>query len=81
MKITVTRIGNSRGIRIPKPILDELELDDEVELDVEGDHLIVRPARHARKGWSEAFGKMKARGDDTLIDVPATEWDKSEWEW
>jgi len=85
--ITTTRIvniGNSRGIRIPKLILDRLEPVEEVELTVEQDQLIVRPVRHARAGWDERFGAMAAAGDDRLLDAGSlglTQWDAEEWEW
>jgi len=79
----VVKIGNSRGIRIPKPLLDRLGLIEEVELAVEGDQLIVRPIRHPRDGWDEQFELMAKRGDDRLLDAETfslTHWDMEEWE-
>ncbi|MCA1734267.1 MAG: AbrB/MazE/SpoVT family DNA-binding domain-containing protein [Acidobacteria bacterium] len=78
MKASVIRIGNSRGIRLPKPILEQCGIEDEVEIEVEGGRLIIRPATAPRAGWSEAFGEG---GEDTLRETPAPEWDESEWEW
>ena len=80
----VVKIGNSRGIRIPKPLLDRLGLAEEVELAVEGDQLIIRPIRRPRDGWDERFELMAKRGDDRLLDAEApslTHWDAEEWEW
>jgi antitoxin MazE len=80
----VVKIGNSRGIRIPKPLLDQLGLAEEVELVVEGDQLIIRPIRRPRDGWDEQFELMAERGDDRLLDAEApslTRWDAEEWEW
>jgi antitoxin MazE len=80
----VVKIGNSRGIRIPKPLLDRLGLAEEVELAVEGDQLIIRPIRRPRDGWDEQFELMAKRGEDRLLDVEAsslTRWDAEEWEW
>ena len=80
----VVKIGNSRGIRIPKPLLDRLGLAEEVELAVEGDQLIIRPIRRPREGWDEQFELMAKRGDDGLLDVEAsslTRWDAEQWEW
>ena len=80
----VVKIGNSRGIRIPKPLLDRLGLAEEVELAVEGDQLIIRPIRRPRDGWDEQFELMAKRGDDRLLDAEApslTHWDAEEWEW
>jgi len=80
----VVKIGNSRGIRIPKPLLDRLGLAEEVELAVEGDLLVIRPIRRPRDGWDEQFELMAKRGDDRLLDAEApnlTRWDAEEWEW
>ena len=81
-KTRIVRIGNSRGIRIPKTLLQEAELPDEVELHAEPGRLIVEPMSHARKGWATAAQRMRARSDDRLLDEPtATRFDSKEWEW
>lgn len=84
MKTSLVRIGNSRGIRIPKTILEQCRLSETVELDVEKDRLVIRPARKPRSGWEEAFRLMAQRGDDALLDresLTSTRWDRAEWEW
>ncbi len=84
MKTTVIRIGNSRGIRIPKKLLEQCQLEDEVELEVVDKQLIVRPAVKPRSRWGEAFRRMHEKGDDQLLDhdaLPQTEWEKTEWQW
>jgi len=82
LKAQIIRIGNSRGIRIPKVYLDQLGLRDEVELAVQSDRLVIRPARRRRQGWEEQFRAMAERGDDKLLDGPIpTKWDETEWEW
>lgn len=83
-KTRIITIGNSRGIRIPKLLLDHLGAVEEVELTVEEDQLIIRPVRHARAGWDEQFAAMAAAGDDRLLDPESsslTRWDAEEWEW
>jgi antitoxin MazE len=78
------RIGNSRGVRIPKPLIEQVGLQDEVEIAVEGSSLIIRSAARPRAGWATAFRTMAERGDDRLLDVAGgstTKWDKDEWEW
>jgi len=71
MKAEIVRIGNSRGIRIPKKVIER-----------EGE-LVIRATSQARKGWDEAFRSMHQHGDDVLRDLDAatTEWDRSEWQW
>lgn len=83
-KTRIVKIGNSRGIRIPKLVLDQLKLGDEVELAVEQGQLVIRPLRHPRAGWEEQFGRMAEHADDRLLDqgtIGPTEWDQDEWEW
>ncbi len=84
MKARIVRIGNSHGIRIPKPLLEEVGLRDEVELEVKDRALVVRPGGRPREGWDAAFGAMAGRGDDALLDAEAVStagWDEEEWEW
>jgi antitoxin MazE len=81
-KTRIVRIGNSRGIRIPKTLLDEAKLPEEVELHAEPGRLVVQAARRARSGWAVAARRMRAQGDDvTLDESTATEFDREEWEW
>ena len=84
MKTRIVKIGNSRGVRIPKLLIKETGLGEEVEIQVEGNRLIIAPAGHPRAGWSTSFRKMARAGDDELLDKDAqvgTVWDESEWEW
>ena len=84
MKARIVRVGNSRGIRIPKPLIEQTGLSDEVTIEAEGSSLVIRAARRARAGWAEAFRAMAAAGDDRLLDadaMPPPEWDRREWQW
>lgn len=84
MKTHIVRIGNSRGLRLPKTILTQCRLEGAVELEVEDNRLVVRSARAPRAGWDLAFATMAARGDDTLLDrdtLKPTDWDRTEWRW
>ena len=81
-KTRIVKIGNSRGIRIPKTLLDEAELPDEVELHAERGRLVVQAARRPRSGWAAAAKRMGAHGDDVLLDESTvTKFDREEWEW
>jgi antitoxin MazE len=78
----VVKIGNSRGIRIPRTILEQAGLTDQVEMTVEGNRLIVSSAYRPRAGWKAQFAEMAAKGDDRLLDaVASTQWDEDEWTW
>lgn len=82
VRTQVIKIGNSRGIRIPKPLIDQAKLGNEVEIAVQRGHLVIRPVARPRAGWGEQFRAMAERGDDMLLDKPAsTKWDRSEWVW
>jgi antitoxin MazE len=84
MRTRIVRIGNSQGIRIPKLLLEEAKLGDEVELVVEDDRLVISPLHGPRDGWDEAFARMAEAGDDDLLDAPLaplTTWDEDGWQW
>ena len=84
MKTHIVRIGNSQGVRIPKPLLVQTGLQGEVEISAEDGSLVIRSVRKPRDGWASAFQEMARRGDDALLDEVAptmSDWDKDEWEW
>lgn len=82
MKTRIVRIGNSQGIRVPKPLLDQAHLPEEVELCAEPGRIVVRAARGPRDGWADAARAMRARNEDELLDEPtATPFDLEEWTW
>ena len=81
-KTRIVRIGNSRGIRVPKILLDQAQLPDEVELHAEPGRLVVQATRRPRSGWAEAAQAMSGHGQDGLLDAPAaTRFDREEWKW
>ena len=68
MLVTIRKLGNSRGILIPKPLLKEAGLSDQAELHVEGNTLVLRkPTAPPRAGWAEASKKIASAGDDALV--------------
>jgi len=82
MRARLVRIGNSRGIRLPKNVLAEAQLEDEVELKAEPGCIVIRSARRPRAGWAEAARQMRERGEDRLLDPPvSTRFDREEWKW
>ena len=83
VRTRIIKIGNSQGIRIPKPLLEQTGLSGEVELEIEEKKIIIHAAEHPRQAWDEAFIAMAEQGDDQLLDpeVIDAEWDEEEWEW
>jgi antitoxin MazE len=67
-QVAIRRIGNSRGIVIPKPLLAQIELEGHAEMTIERDALVLRrPAKHTRAGWAAAAKKIAELGDDALV--------------
>ncbi len=82
VKIELVRIGNSRGIRIPKPVIEQCGFGDTVELRVEHDRLIVSPDSLPRQGWEKAFQTACPPAiDELLLDCIPSEFDRDEWQW
>ena len=67
MEISVVKIGNSRGIRFSKTIIERYNIRDTVEMILDKGHIIIKPLSRPRKGWDKAFIEMHANGDDKLI--------------
>ena len=82
-KARIVKIGNSQGIRIPKLLLEQADIGDEVELEVQDGQLIIRQSRMPRFGWDDQFAKMAKNEDDHLLDsdIIDSKWDSEEWEW
>jgi len=82
MLASVVQIGNSRGIRLPKRIIHELNIKDEVELIINKDELIIKGVKkRPRQGWDEAFAKMSADKADKLLLPDNIDNETFEWVW
>ncbi len=82
MKTKIVRIGNSRGVRIPKSFIDEAGLEMDVEMRVVESGILIEASTPRRSGWAEAAAQLKDRGDDGLLDEPTlTDFDDTEWTW
>lgn len=80
MKARLVRIGNSRGVRLPKTIIAQAGLTDEVELGVRDGAVVIARATSARSGWADAARQMRQRDEDRLIDASTpTHFDEKEW--
>ena len=83
MKSTIRKIGNSKGIILPRIFLKECFIEDEVSIEVKNNHIIISaPDNVKRNGWEQAFKEMAANGDDKLI-IPDLFNDEeiTDWKW
>ncbi|MDP3929203.1 MAG: AbrB/MazE/SpoVT family DNA-binding domain-containing protein [Bacteroidota bacterium] len=82
MELAIINIGNSKGIRLSKTILEKYSINDKIELILEKDYIILKPKKEPRKGWEKSFKKMHENGDDQLLmndifeDETFEEWSK-----
>ncbi|MCO4862327.1 AbrB/MazE/SpoVT family DNA-binding domain-containing protein [Cupriavidus sp. WGlv3] len=82
MKATIRKMGNSQGVLIPKAILAQLGLENEVEMEIVNDTLVLcRPRQAPRQGWAEASRQIAAAGDDTLVLGELPNADDAELKW
>lgn len=82
MEVAIVSIGNSKGIRIPKAILEQCHIKQEVNLETKGESIIIKPLkREPRKDWEKAFQKMHENKDDELLIGDRIDLDMENWEW
>ena len=67
MKTSIIQIGNSKGLRLSKTILERYNIKDTVELILEKGRIIIKPLDQPRKGWDKAFNQMHQNNDDDLL--------------
>jgi len=84
IKVKIIRIGNSKGIRLSKSLIEQYDMKDEVLLEAKKDSIVIRSVKNPRANWEKLFEKMRLRGDDVLLDEGiefASDWDQEEWQW
>ena len=84
IKVKIIRIGNSKGIRLSKSLIEQYNLKDEVLLQAKKDSIVIRPVENPRADWEKSFEDMRLRGDDGLLDEGTeieSEWEQAEWQW
>lgn len=86
IRTRIIKIGNSQGIRIPRLLLEQSGLHDEVELVLDAEQLVIRSIPNPRAGWDEQFRRLTEQGDDDGLFEPETLpsltlWDEEEWTW
>ena len=82
MKANIVSVGNSKGIRIPKAMLKQLDIHNHVEIKVEDEGIIIKPIKgKPREGWDSAFKMMHERKEDALFIDEKTDFEMEGWEW
>ena len=84
IKVKIIRIGNSKGIRLSKSLIEQYNMKDEVLLEAKRDSIVIRPIGNPRVDWEQSFEDMRLRGDDVLFDEGIeleSEWEQAEWQW
>jgi len=83
MKTELIRIGNSRGVRIPKLLIEQVGLGHRVELWAESDRVVIAPQRRPRQGWEESFAVAGSPAKDELLleDSGVNSFDVKDWNW
>ena len=67
MELSVIKIGNSKGIRLSKTMIDKYNIKDTVDVILEKEQIVIKPVSRPRTGWEDAFMKMNKNGDDKLL--------------
>ena len=67
MELSIINIGNSKGIRLSKTILEKYNIQDKIELVLEKEFIVLKPKTEPRKNWEKAFEKMRENNDDQLL--------------
>jgi antitoxin MazE len=83
MKTELIRIGNSRGVRIPKPLIEQVGFGDSVDLRVENGQIVLAKETSPRDGWEQAFRAAESTTRDPLLlkDAAPNDFDEKEWNW
>jgi len=82
MKAKLVQIGNSRGVRLPKPMIEEAGLNDHVDIRVKEGSIIITSNLKPRIGWADCAKRLRDRNDDILTDQStSTAFDETEWKW
>ena len=82
MKAKLVQIGNSRGVRLPKPMIEEAGLRDDVDIYVKEGSIVITSNFKQRNGWAESAQQLHNRNEDILIDhSSSTCFEETEWKW
>ena len=82
MLVNVIQIGNSKGLRIPKSVLKQCNIQDKVEMEIDDDTIVIKALKKdIRKNWDKAFKDMHNNKDDQLYVDDSVDVEMKDWEW
>ena len=82
MLVSLVQVGNSKGIRLPKSVLDQCQIEDKLEMEISDNTIILKPVRNKpRQKWPEKFKAMHESGDDKLIIDDGLDLNDRDWKW
>lgn len=81
MRAKLVRVGNSRGVRLPKAMIEEAGLTDEIELRLRGTEIVIAAVKRVREGWAEDAREMAKREKGLIMPYVPTKFDVEEWRW
>lgn len=67
MEVSIIRIGNSKGIRLSKTLLERYHFKDKAEIVMKNGHILLKPVHSRREGWEKRFKQMHKNGEDQLL--------------
>ncbi len=81
IKSRIVQVGNSQGIRIPKSMLEQSGIVEDIELEVRDNQIVITGTSKPRSGWGESFALMAANADELDTIPVSNSWDEVEWQW
>jgi len=84
MTIKLIKIGSSRGVRLPKKLIEKFNFGDELEMEIRKDGLLLKKSSNPRRGWYQNIHKeLKNEGftEDLIPGSFKNEFDESDWQW
>ena len=83
MKVKLINIGNSKGLRLPKTIIQQYKIGEDLQIELQEDGILLKPLTKPRTGWSEQFEtavKPIEKQEKNWIEA-RNRFDKEEWTW
>ncbi len=85
MRLNVVNLGNSKGVRFPKAVLEQCQIEDQLDMTIKGRFIQLRPVsrkrKHPREGWVEICRSLYELGDDDLLLPEHVDAEMDDWEW